>query len=310
MALFIRPSIRTTFLCACVLAGVFCARRALAADYYVDPVAGSDTSGDGSAAKPWATLTKAMSGNSTVGPGDTVYVAPGTFAAKQTLIKAGSNGHDILVAPLDTSSAKPILSQGVEIWGDCVDFDGFEVTTANTSTQNQICVMAYGNYDQIRNNNVHACYSCGIKFSCKGSNGTCQAGSGVGAIISGNVVHDTNHGQRNDTGAWCAAISTGTNAPVFPNASNVQITDNVVCDSAGEGISPWLGDHVLIQGNKVYGVEQSGIYVNEATNSIVNANLVTCAPTTNDCPANSYCGGIGVQQGGRARSPRAATSTS
>jgi hypothetical protein len=68
----------------CCAAVVGSARAALAATYYV-ATGGSDTTGDGSTAKPWATIEHAVNVGVSAGGGDTVLVRDGTYSGLSTL---------------------------------------------------------------------------------------------------------------------------------------------------------------------------------------------------------------------------------
>ncbi|TAJ09713.1 MAG: DUF1565 domain-containing protein, partial [Planctomycetota bacterium] len=67
---------------AALLVALVCAAPLRATDHYVDAANGSNTSGDGSAAAPWKTLTHALA-HTTALPADThhIHVAPGIYDA-------------------------------------------------------------------------------------------------------------------------------------------------------------------------------------------------------------------------------------
>ncbi|MFW6153745.1 MAG: hypothetical protein ACOC95_00845 [Planctomycetota bacterium] len=75
--------------------------------YYLDAVNGSDTTGDGSAVAPWASMSKAFSA---VLPGDTVLLRPGNYGA--VTFKEGNglgtaDGHITYRADPDTTTPRP-----------------------------------------------------------------------------------------------------------------------------------------------------------------------------------------------------------
>lgn len=76
------------------LAGLLAATLPLiAADLYVaPPPTGNDTTGNGSSGSPWATMGKAAA---SVSPGDTVYVAAGTYQENVTLTVDGTSDNRI-----------------------------------------------------------------------------------------------------------------------------------------------------------------------------------------------------------------------
>jgi MYXO-CTERM domain-containing protein len=71
---------------AAVVAVVLAARVARAADTYV-ATSGSDTTGDGSMGKPWATIAHAVNTGISAGGGDTVIVEDGTYSGVNTITR-------------------------------------------------------------------------------------------------------------------------------------------------------------------------------------------------------------------------------
>jgi len=123
-------------LCSClVLAGtVFSAR---AATYYVSPT-GSDTTGDGSAAKPWATIGYGDA-QSLLAPGDEVIVQAGTYTPSSAGVVL-QNSAASAVSPivyraqgrvlLDLSAVPP-PSYGFDVKAAGITLEGFEIKGAS-----------------------------------------------------------------------------------------------------------------------------------------------------------------------------------
>ncbi len=64
------------------------------AAHYVSVTNGDDGTGDGTIGTPWASVGEAI--DSTLSPGDVVWIAPGVYAESLTLADAGTNGDPIL----------------------------------------------------------------------------------------------------------------------------------------------------------------------------------------------------------------------
>ncbi|MFW6153672.1 MAG: dockerin type I domain-containing protein [Planctomycetota bacterium] len=78
-----------------------------AATYTLDAINGSDTTGDGSDAAPWASMAKAFT---VVAPGDTVLLRPGNYGAvtfKQGNGLGSADGHVTYRADPDTTTPRP-----------------------------------------------------------------------------------------------------------------------------------------------------------------------------------------------------------
>jgi len=112
-------------------------RAARGANYYVDP-GGSDTTGDGSMAKPWATIAYAVnSGVSTAG-GDTVIVRDGTYSGVNTIqrgfastvtVRAENDFHAVLT---NVAGGEEVIRVWVD--GDAhITISGLVMTNLDTS---------------------------------------------------------------------------------------------------------------------------------------------------------------------------------
>lgn len=122
--------------------------------YYV-ATTGNDTTGTGSSAAPWATITKA---GTVVVAGDTVNVRSGTYTGT---VSTSHNG----------TAAAPIVYKSVTKWGAVLVGTG---SGAGTSCW----VNSIGNYVEIRD----------FDISTSGSGGIYTEGSHN--IIDGNYIHD------------------------------------------------------------------------------------------------------------------------
>lgn len=95
---------------------------AAGATYYVSK-SGNDTSGTGTATNPWATLQKAAN---TVGSGDTVRVAAGTYDERVT-IPATKSG-TATARTRFVADGKVVVSRGIVVASNYTDLTGFEIT--------------------------------------------------------------------------------------------------------------------------------------------------------------------------------------
>src|SRR5947209_12176020 len=124
---------------------------ASATDYYVS-TSGSDSSGDGSAAHPWATIAYA---STRIGPGAIVHVAPGTYTGSFNTRASGTSSAYVTYIS-DTKWGAKIVAGSDSTWsnyGAYVAIQGFDVT----GPTKKCCEAIYtsGNATKIIGNNVH-----------------------------------------------------------------------------------------------------------------------------------------------------------
>jgi hypothetical protein len=165
-------------------------------NYYVDAMHGNDQSGNGSRAKPWKSITKAVNA---LGPGSypnvTVNVLPGTYTENLTLSGLGGNEAGWLVFRSSKPNAAKIVSQYIEgtkpsptpqnietlDYSKYILFDGFEMTgTAQPYVTGCGFQFFRCNHITILNSIIHD-----------------VGGAGIGGIFSdyftveGNIVYNT-----------------------------------------------------------------------------------------------------------------------
>src|SRR5439155_1356350 len=124
---------------------------ATTADYYVSPE-GNDTSGDGSAANPWASIAHA---DAQVGPGSTVHVATGTYTGSFSTNASGTASAYITYIS-DTKWGAKIVGGSFSTWsnyGAYVEIQHFDVTGPKSSCCEGIYTA--GNATRIIGDNVH-----------------------------------------------------------------------------------------------------------------------------------------------------------
>lgn len=230
-------------------------------NFYV-ATAGSDTAGDGSPSKPWATLQGADS-SGTLRAGDVVNVSPGIYkiTSQTGLAHGGSTNSPIGYVVYRSSTlhgakllATATLYNMLVPTGNYMIIDGFEIDggnaglTANPVTQGA-GIEGDGHHFMALNNHVHHC-----------------GGGGIGAnyqdwyTFDGNIVHDC----AAFNGYQCSGLSIYEPAAVTYTASTADLAAayhilvlNNVCYANGEWYVPGnhtdgngiiLDDFKLVQG--------------------------------------------------------------
>ena len=239
---------------------------ASALNYYVSTT-GSDSSGDGSAANPWATIAHAAS---VVVPGSTVHVAPGTYTGSFNTDASGTASAYITYIS-DTKWGAKIAPSGSSTWsnhGNYVAIENFDVSGPPSSCCNAIYTA--GNATKIIGNNVH---------DTQTSNG-CQAVGGAGiavdapnAYVAGNYVHD--NGPFPTPCDYIHGIYIGDSSR---SSSGGAAYNNISFDNSGWGIQLWhSATNEILVNNTLFGNLSGGIVVGNDVgaddNTIVNNNL-------------------------------------
>jgi len=245
-----------------------------ATSYYV--ATNGNDSNPGTQDLPFATLRKAVE---KVSGGDTVNVRGGTYyldrglwigkeksgtASARTVFQSYPGEKAILDGsnlPKQNSSDASNPGKGEDgfvISAEYVDIKGFEI---RKTTRTGINVWG-GKHIQILNNTVHDIKGSGIYM---GYNGLTTV---TDILVDGNQVYNTclvNNSRSKDDG-WPSAISSSGNG-------NIRVTNNKAYNNYGEGIG-FIGSGALISGNTVYDNFSVEIYLDNATNSTVEKNLI------------------------------------
>lgn len=242
-------------------------------DVYI-ATSGSDTTGDGSINKPFKTFGKAQS---MVGPGSTVYVRGGTYNEK-IIISTGSgsassvamykpyNGESVT---LDGTGISLTPTQGlVTLYGvSYITFSGFNIT--NSSGRG--LVVDASNNVLAQNNKIH--HTQYQAFLGAGSNITFDSNEVYSAGLS-NVNGSFGCGTPGcSNGGWPAIVSTW-KKPDGSASQNINITNNKVYNSWGEGIDLIMVDGGSIKDNKVYDNYSVLIYLDHARNITISGNYL------------------------------------
>jgi len=247
--------------------------------YYISPT-GSDTTGDGSEANPFATLSKVhgLSGAAELGAGDTVYFLEGTYRNSNfgdgniwkdslsdfvlLLNKSGAADNPITYAA--APGAKAILEfdgpGAIRLQNaQYINIQGFEIKGQNSSIsledalahqfEYRIDTDGDGDYlDEVSWLRPTTALTPGTTVLGKNQDGTDYVMPAT-TVVNGKTVTAT----LNNLGAKTPG-SFGANAIVIAGSSNhIQILNNSVHDAPGAGISSLTGaDYVLIRGNTFY----------------------------------------------------------
>jgi len=223
---------------------------------------GSDAD-PGTLSRPFRTLAKAAS---VVASGDVVNVHGGLYALTSTLAinQHGSASARILFQPylnqqvtIDCSGL-PTNTNCVTISGRFIDFQGFEV---RNSRRTGISTWG-GQHIRVRNNRIHHSQRSGIVVGHDAINNS-------HVVIEGNVVYLNVqlHNPPTNPNGWPAAIA------IF-QARYVTLTHNLIYENYGEGIAFTMSDRGLIAQNEVRDNFSVNIYLDNATNTAVERNLV------------------------------------
>ncbi len=204
----------------------------VAATYYVSP-SGND-SNSGTQASPFRTITHT---DSVVVPGDTVHVAPGSYAGAFITYTNGASGSPVTYIS-DTKWGAIIQGSGTgnlnytagwEIHGQYNIIDGFQVAGAGVW---RFGLYALGTGDILRNNHVHDIMQ---QVGCDSGGGAgIESGDYYNADhidIIANLVHDIG-----PTGG-CAYIH-----GIYVTVPYGNIDNNNVYANAGYGIHLWHDD--------------------------------------------------------------------
>jgi hypothetical protein len=213
-----------------------------ARDLYVAP--NGDDSASGLAGAPWATLAKAAA---SVGPGDTVHVAPGDYRESLTTHASGTAGDRIVFVSQTRWGARLDAGGAYTAWlneGDYVDIVGFDVTGSTT-----LGIYNRGSYVRVVGNHVHdlPAPNCDQWGGAGIDNGNY---SGHDCDTIGNVVHDIGTGS-------CAGVH-----GIYHSNLRGRIWNNIAYRNSGFGIHLWHAPvSVVVANNLVFENRSGGIVV-------------------------------------------------
>jgi len=254
---------------------LFIAGSALAGTWYVaTPANGGSDSNPGTLASPFATITKGVSMLSA--GGDVLNVRGGTYNERVTIwnkyatdsnpIRVQAYNHEfpiIDVAGLGGTSAAVAIGESSGI-----RFDEFEVKNSPEAG-----IRVYNaNYVRVRWNSVHDCQAFGIVATSASAS---TRGTTHHITIEGNTVRRCvlNNSARNAS-SWTQGVGTF-------RIDEVDIVDNYVSENFGEGIDCVLTDGCRILRNTSYDNFGTNIYLDNATDAVVDRNFCMAGRVTN-----------------------------
>jgi hypothetical protein len=247
---------------------------ASATDYYVS-TAGSDSSGDGSSAHPWATIAYA---STRIGPGATVHVAPGTYTGSFNTRASGASSAYVTYIS-DTKWGAKIVAGSGSTWsnyGAYVTIQGFDVS----GPTKKCCEAIYtsGNATKIIGNNVHGAR---IASSCTSMGGAGIDVEATNVQVIGNYVHHNGPYPSACQYIHGIYIASSDTAP----SSGAYVANNISFQNAGWGIQLWHdATNETLVNNTIFGNLTGGIVVGAGVGTddftVVNNNLVYNNPGT------------------------------
>jgi hypothetical protein len=230
---------------------------------------GSDAGGDGSVARPFASLKR---GADRAQAGDTVLVHRGTYSlsGEQFIAARGTENAWITLkaAPaekviLDASGARlPDLYRGIITFGGAyVIFEGFEIRNSPGSG-----IKFYqAQHIRVQNSLVHHVQGLAI------------GGSGDFISLSGNEVYaavqSNENGAQDQGGGWLPAVASGHWDNPLRRSRNWDVTNNYFHESWGECLDALYLEDSVFQGNRLHDCYSTNIYLDNASRIQVLNNL-------------------------------------
>jgi hypothetical protein len=247
--------------------------------YYVSPT-GSNSNAGTSIATAWQTLSKAAS---TCVAGDTALFLDGTYTGQVVPSTSGTSGSRITFksknkwgAKIVESTTHGLNSYGLDIVGDYITVDGFEITAPD----DQYGILIEGNFATVQNCWVHDCCNTFNPHSTGGggivtyspnynNNGNIIRNNRVerigtmtnGQIVWNEFVHTIYVTESNPTSTGqvtnnLCILSSGNGISIYHNPNNWTVSNNTCINCLQGGLDCWgdvgsgfLADHNTIQNN-------------------------------------------------------------
>ncbi len=257
--------------------------------YYVDPVNGNDSTGDGSRALPYATIQAAHDDLITDNNHDVIFLVSGaasgatthTVAATTTISKnyvfLRGPGRNFIITRTGSGDTLAITGDGVEISGARIataatgSGDGIDITDADFArihhcwfldTRGDGVHILRGNNCQVHDNNFEG---TGVAGSGDGIHIVGTAGSSNGNSIFNNEMHST--------AGDAILIEQGT-------TNDTLIYHNDIHDAGGWGINIGASSTRAVVYDNTLGNNSSGDITDSGSNSIVKNNNAWLYSTT------------------------------
>jgi parallel beta-helix repeat protein len=244
--------------------------QAVGKTYWVAP--GGNDQADGSAAHPFATISRAVAA---AAPGDIIDVRAGTYAGDLFITKSGQAGKPIIITAAPGDLGKVLITPSQHDIASNPDAAVITLDAANYVWINGLVIEGsrgrpgaptsehYGANgitweggaglgDRATNNVVYNNVHCGLKEMHHG---------GSGIFIQGNIIFD------NGT----SSLDHG----IYMPADNVTMSGNVIFDNSGYGIHSYISPtnqviaHNIIFGNTTGGILLAGSHTQVYYNTVV-----------------------------------------
>lgn len=240
---------------------------------YVDATSGSNTTGDGSQAKPWKTITYAL--GQITGTGHTVNVAAGTYNTTlgETFPIFIANGVSLVGAGIDRSiidaGTKQTAVKCVGIVDSTTRLDGFTITNGTYPGESGIYISA-GSTLQVSNN----------KITASGGNTAYNLWKGGIYVVNSSPLIISNN------------ISGNSGSGIFVSNCSPTIKNNLITGNSGNS---YRGGGLTIEGSSSRPAISYNIIVNNSLEGIRCNNSSRPQIINNTIAGNS---GGGIQMGG------------
>jgi uncharacterized protein YjdB len=205
--------------------------------------------------------------------GDSLVVRAGTYHEKVTAPYDGTASEPIVISSypgefpvIDGQGNLPAGSWNglVEIRGNYVYFNGFEVKNSNTngSWEGGAGVLLIGQHDKVSHCNVHNSWENGVLIL------------GDYGIAEYNTVHDNCLANENDKAVTHSSGLTAARDLLDGITTGAIIRGNIVYGNWGEGLSSYETNGTLIEDNITYDNDAYDLYISDAPNTICQRNLI------------------------------------
>ncbi len=242
---------------------------------------GADTN-PGTLALPWRTIAKAAS---TLSAGQTVYIRAGVYQEVVNFSRSGTASQPINVFAYP--GEVPVIdgknwTLPTGTWGLLLNLSGNYIHVSGIEVRNSLWmgVGLFGQHDTVSNMNVHHNLENGILAN--GNSSTVE-----GCNVWENAYSNSPSSPVARSG-WSGGLNAARDA-LDGVTSYATLRDNEVHNNWGEGLSTFGSDHTVMEDNVVYN-NMTNIYVSDATNALVQRNLVYVTP-------NNELGTFGSQVG-------------
>lgn len=302
----LKHDMRTTLLAVTTLLIAVFGATANAASIYVNAATGNNSNNCTSYSLACKTITAAIG---KAASGDTVLVEAGTYNER---VVVPSTKDNMTIRARVVRQPLPIIDGNVAggtylpgnwqamvtLDGDYATLLGFEIRNSNSGGKNKdggYGVQSAGHHNTIKSNYIHDTWATGIymegDFGIVDSNRVYRTNTATGrSIVSPNFhnqLYNAEHPSAPITWTttsgelgWGQAIMCANNNrpealdPVYKRTSYCTVSNNVVYDNWSEGLGCFNARYCTFTGNTAFDNMAEQIYLSDATNSIIEENIV------------------------------------